>query len=612
MAKKEIFKTRSELLWLLVPIIVLLSGWYIYNRYIGDFYAPDFSEGGKYKVITYSTQNHYPRQQQVGIFNRLYEQDKLKVQIVPTEGVIIKTAAGDPPDMIGLLSYSIKEYVDRGIVTPINEQLKRWRDEEGMDMRDIIHHSQLEDIRYPNPNWKEGDDEMDRWLWYGVPSNIEVMVTWFNKTLYEKVKLELGDATPRAPWLHWTWWDYTKLARALQRKNEDGKFLTFGSIAFSQARYFDRFYLQIGLSMRGNDRKAFENLTFKQRKKYGLGSLSWDSAADLFVKNDDGTYQMYPNRRALKQTFQLVHDATHLMEAYPTATDMSQMASAGNNTELNYGNTGGAQFVSGDIGLLIQGRWYLRYIRAKASFDWRLYRNPRWVPYEVWADWERRGLKPEERDGEWGEAKGGDPYRGYGAFMYGSRVLFSKNIVKKGLLDEAFEFAKFMLTDEEYNLKLLLEDASGPNLKIAKDYLSKPDPFYPDEVRQRPVKHELGVLEHVYYKQRWPYLNWNLGYHKTVRNIKSWINNEVVLDDEKLNVDYSALGVKRKGNSEVGEYLMNRFIDELKIAEQEGIEEKKASYNLLPSVNSFIFLIFSTFFLAFFVLSTLKKKKEDS
>ena len=288
---QESLTTRSELPWIITPIVVLLIAWYGYNRFIGQFYGEDASEGGTYHLITYGSDTNPARVEQMAIFDRHHEADKLKVSLVPggseDRNVTTTIAAGSAPDVIDVIHYGLlKRYADKGMIVPLNQHLKELRDTKGHNIIDLTWPGILDELRIPNPDWDPQDpdqDPLDQWLWYAVPNNMNIIMVWFNRSLYLNVKETLGDDMPREPWLHWTWWDYFALAQALQQRDEFGTIQSFGATPPK----LSQLYLQIGMSMRGNDRAAFEALTKEQRENLHLGDLSWEAAISPYYRTSN-------------------------------------------------------------------------------------------------------------------------------------------------------------------------------------------------------------------------------------------------------------------------------------------------------------------------------------
>ena len=186
--------------------------------------------------------------------------------------------------------------------------------------------------------------------------------------------------------------------------------------------------------------------------------------------------------------------------------------------------------------MFLEGRWFLGQVRNDTNFDWRLLRIPRWVPYEVWQDWQQRGLKPEERDGPWGEAEHGDPFRGYANFIGSRKSAITKSAADNDRIDESFRFLEFLLTNQDFNQVLLIEDGMGANMAAAHQYLAQPDPLFPAEEDRRSAQHELSALERLRPSPLWPYDNFgNTGFQKLNGDLtKSWLNNPITAEELKL------------------------------------------------------------------------------
>jgi len=481
------------------------------------------------------------------IFDRYYRKDQLKVKLVggsDSKTIDTKAAAGDSPDIIDVYPpEQLRKYARKGIAVELNGYLKELQEEQGVDIRTWTWPARLDDLRLPNPDFDpETDHPLDRWKWYAVPNNMNVNMIWFNMSLYEQSANERGqEDMPPAPWLHWTWWDYAALAKAMHRRSPtSGNFMSFGA----QRPGIELLYHQIGLSMRGISREEFAELSFEEKRARGLafdderlalnfpdllpddpgpedlaklraeglGELSWETCTTAYKPRDDGTHVMYPNRVALRRALQFSYDMEHTLEAVPSSVDAQQIAmTGGHHSSGSYG-----QFKSGVLAMFECGRWFLGQVRADATFDWRLYRIPRWVPYEEWARWTREGKGPGERDGAWGDAEPPTALRGYGNFMGGRMAFISKTAKDHGRADEAFKFLEYLMINPDFNRILLIEDGMGADMAFAKDYLSKVDPLFPEEAEKRPVEHEMGALDNLVPTPSWPYRNYESGRQKGV------------------------------------------------------------------------------------------------
>lgn len=512
--------TKPE--WPLIAgvVITLLAGWFAVNRWVAKVYPADYSEGERFHVITWGSDENPSRNEQIAIFNRYHFDQGTKAKMVPggmaMQRLITTSAARNAVDISDCYNNeNLRTLVGKGIAIPLNPYLKK----SGMDLAKTIWPSRLDELRVPNPAFKEGDDPIDRWIWYAVPNNLSTNQAWFNRTLYQQVKAErdlTGEAMPREPWTNWTWWDYAKLARSMHRRGEDGRFLTFGA-ALPE---FEELLLQIGLSQRGEDRAAFEALTADRKRELGIDGLSWDDCITLFRRNPDGSAIAYPNRTAVEQALQYRYDLINVLGAAPSPTDANQMQTTG-----GWGGGGASgQFKSGRLGLFICGRWFLCQARGDIAFDWHVFRMPRWVPYDEWARWEKQGLKPEDRDGAWGEKE--HPQRGYGSFLGGRTSIITSSCRDP---ERAFSFLRFLVENRDYNTALLIEDGMGANIQMAYDYLSKPDPLFPREVTQRAPEQEMATLANLLPHDLWPYTNSDTAKNAINSNIDSDLNRRELL-----------------------------------------------------------------------------------
>lgn len=507
---------RSEVPWLIGGIATLLIGWFLINRYALTVYPEDATEGGTIHVVTWGTDPNPARVEQCSIFNRANRDRGLKLQVVPngadTQAIVTRSAAGNAPDCIDVYNpEDLSKYIAKGIARPLNEHLKAAQ----INLATETWPALIENISRPNPDYKPGvDDPIDERIWYAVPNNVDYAFIYFNRTLYQRVvaeRQEAGIPVPPEPWLGWTWWDYAAVAKMLNRRGPDGRFLSFGGASPDTTTLA----MSIGAGMRGEDRAAFEAMTPEQRKARGLEGLDWDSSISPFIQRPDGTIQPWPNRTAIATSLQFVHDIQHAWRAVPTQSDMQQMATGGG----GYGGAGvQGQFLAGNAGMMTMGRWYLGQIRANASFDWRMVRMPRWVPYEEWARWQREGKGPGQRDGEWGDLE--HPNRGYIAQM-NTRCSFLTSSSRDPA--KAFRFLEMLIRNKDYTRVILLEDGACANMPMALDYFSKPDPLVPDEIVNRAPEHEIAAVSQQTPRPRWPFSNYARYYTIIWSNLGAWM-----------------------------------------------------------------------------------------
>ena len=532
--------TPAEWPWIVLPCVLVLSGWWLWNRFGAGVYPPDISEQGRFSVITYGSDKNPVRQSQLDLFNRSHRQDGVQVQLIPggsdPKKVPTTSAGGNAPDVIDVFAVEeLRMYARKGILRPLNPYLKSV----GIDLAQVVWAERAADCRLDNPEWKTGDDPADRFIYYAVPNNLEIPLIFLNQTMYQRVRddrLAHGLAMPPEPWIDWTWWDYAALARSLQQRTAAGQYLAFGG----QAPDFELLTMQIGLAQRGDDPAAFAALSDAQRQDLGIAGLSFADCIAAYRRKDDGSAEIFPNRSALAQAFQFRHDLTNAIGGAPTVTDADQMATSGGFSSS--GDMG--RFISGVQGMLTVGRWYLGQIRANVAFDWRMNRMPRWVPYAEWARWQAAGMGPGKRDEPWGDADPATRLRGYGCFIGGRLSGLSSSCRQP---EKAFSFLRFLIENPSFNRALAIEDGFGANVAIARDYLGQVDPDRPDEAVSRPPAVELAALDRLHRRPVWPWDNFRDGKRKAVQEgLEPTINAaakplRAATGAEARPVDYAAL-----------------------------------------------------------------------
>ncbi len=509
--------SRSELPWLLGGVFVLIVGWWGVNRFVLRVYPPDASDGGRLQVIGWGTDPNPARVEQCNIFNRANRDKGLIVQVVPGGGdgqaIVTRSAAGNAPDCIDVYNpEDLGKYIAKGIARPLNEQLKAAK----LDLAKETWPALLDNISRPNPAYRAGvDDPIDERIWYAVPNNVDYPFVYFNRTLWQRVAAERTAAhlpVPPEPWLGWTWWDYAALAKSLNRRGPDGRFISFGGPPPDPWQLA----MQVGAGMRGDDRAAFTALTAEEKAARGLAGLSWDDCVRPFAPRPDGSIEPWPNRAALTTALQFGYDLQHAWRAVPTSSDMQQMATGGG----GYAGTGiNGQFLAGTAGMMSMGRWYLMQIRANVSFDWRMVRMPRWVPYDEWARWQREGRGPGQRDGAWGDLEHAD--RGYLAIV-NTRSTFLTSSAKDPA--KAFRFLELLIRNQDYQKVILLEDGSSASMAITLDYVGHADPLIPDELVNRPPEQELGAVRGQVGRLRWPFSNYARHENIHYSNLPAWMS----------------------------------------------------------------------------------------
>ena len=497
--RAERLTRRVEWPWVVGLLTLVLGGWWALNRFVLCVYPTDATEGGRFTVLRWGTDPNPARAEQINIFNRAYRNQGLKVEVTPdgarSEAVITRSAAQDAPDVIDAYSADgLQPLIAKGIAIPLNPYLK----EAGLSPAALTWPAVVDNLSVANPAYRPGsDDPLDERTWYAVPNNLYYSMTFFNRSLYQQVVAERraeGQGVPPEPWLGWTWWDYAALAAVMQRRGPDGRFRSFGG----SPPEVEEVALMIGAAQRGEDRSAFERLTETEKAAHGVAGLSWEDCVTAARRSEKGRPVIWPNRTALREALQFCHDLQHVLHAVPTASEQAQMATGAG----GYGAQGLAgQFLAGNNGMLIIGRWYLGQVHAHAGFDWRLVRLPRWVPYTEWERWQRAGLAPGERDGAWGDRE--HPHRGY-LLAAGTRATFISSSAKNPR--QAFQFLRCLLTDPDYNRLILLEDGAGADRALALSYFAAPDPLVPAEVVNRAPEQELGAVHALAPQARWPWI----------------------------------------------------------------------------------------------------------
>lgn len=565
---------RSELPWLAGGLVVLIVGWWALNRFVLTVYPPDASQGGTLHVLGWGTDPNPARVEQCNIFNRANRDQGLIVQVVPgggdTQAIVTRSAAGNAPDCIDVYNpEDLGKYIAKGIARPLNEHLKAAK----LDLATETWPALLDNISRPNPAYRPGvDDPIDARIWYAVPNNVDYPFIYFNRTLYQRVVAERTAAklpVPPEPWLGWTWWDYAALAKSLNRRGPDGRFQSFGG----PPPDLWPLAMQVGASMRGEDRAAFEALSEQEKAARGLAGLSWDDCIAPFKPRADGSLEPWPNKTAIAAALQYGYDLQHAWRAVPTSSDMQQMATGGG----GYAGTGiNGQFLAGTAGMMTMGRWYLMQIRANVSFDWRMVRQPRWVPYDEWARWQREGKGPGQRDGDWGDLEHRD--RGY-LVMMNTRSCFLTSSAKDPA--KAFRFLELLIRNQDYQKVILLEDGSSANMRMTLDYVGQPDPLIPDEVINRPPEQELAAVIGQVGRPRWPFSNY--ARHDNIRwsNLQAWMSPRDPLDKalatgtglrEYPELAATAPAERFSSSDAIGADLTKRVVAEMDKAGREGFD----------------------------------------
>jgi ABC-type glycerol-3-phosphate transport system substrate-binding protein len=426
----------------------ILLAWFGVNRWVLDVYPDDPTEGGKYTVVRWATDPNPARTEQIALFNRLYEDKKVRVVLDPSadvQKILTQAAAGSGPDVIDIYSYAhFSLYVSKGILVEIGDYMRQAG--LGLDNYWLNRRNALAVPKVETP--REDSD----YAIYSVPNNITASVTFFNRSLYESIRRQrqaLGQDMPPLPWNNWTWWDYVQLCQALTKRSADGRrYETFGSGGTGFGGGINDFIYQAGGSMLNEDGSQ----------------ISLDSEAGAIAS-------------------QYVYDLVNTFHVVPSAEDQS--------AQTGGGGWGGQSilglYTAGKLGTIFIGRWGLIKVRREARFKTEAYPLPRYVPYEEWERWmDDPDMRADhrQRDGEWGETSEQGRNRGKAAEL-GGRVTG----IRKGTANEqaAFYFLEY-LSSPDFNLLLTKDaDAYSNRREFSVDYFSRPDPEFPDEDQHRPT-----------------------------------------------------------------------------------------------------------------------------
>ncbi|MBI2505365.1 MAG: extracellular solute-binding protein [Candidatus Latescibacteria bacterium] len=435
----------------LAVLALLLASWFALNYGVLQVYPPDPSEGGKYKVIRWASDPNPARTEQIALFNRLYEDQKVRVVLDPSadvQKILTQAAAGTGPDVFDIYSYSsFALYVSKGVLLPIDEQMRQ----ANLDL-DAFWPQRRNALAIPG----EGPGQ---YRIYCVPNNVTASVTFFNRSLYDAAARELrtqGVEVPPLPWNHWTWWDYVRLCQALTHKSADGRrYETFGSG---------------GAGFGG-----------------GLSDFLYQAGGSLL--SEDGT-QVLLDSPAGRAACQYLYDLANTFHVAPSAEDQS--------AQTGGGGWGGQSilglFTAGKLGSIFIGRWGLIKVRREARFTVEIYPLPRYVPYPEWERWmrdPRLSADPSLRDGPWGEERAETRNRGKAAELGGRVTGINKNTRYP---QEAFYFLEYLSSPDYNNLLTKDADAFGSRREFSLEYFSRPDPAFPEEDQHRPAL--LDAMDH--------------------------------------------------------------------------------------------------------------------
>jgi ABC-type glycerol-3-phosphate transport system substrate-binding protein len=435
----------------------ILLGWFSLNRWILEVYPADPTDGGEYTVIRWASDPNPARTEQMALFNRLYDDKKVRVVLDPSadvQKILTQAAADSGPDVFDIYSYAtFALYESKGVMVELNDYMRDAR----LSLDDFWPHRRNA-LAVPLADVAATADEYDRFRIYAVPNNVSASVTFLNRSLYDAIMRErqaLGQAMPPLPWNHWTWWDYVLLCQALTKKSADGRrYETFGSGGAGFGGGVNNFIYQAG------------------------GSLLSPDGTQIALDSPAG---------ALAAQYQ--HDLVNTFHVVPSAEDQS--------AQTGGGGWGGQSILglysAGKLGTILIGRWGLIKVRREAQFTTDIYPMPRYVPYEEWERWMSDPAiraNPALRDGPWGESSVESRNRGKAAEM-GGRV----TAIRKGTKHEkeAFYFLEYLSSPDFNNLLTKDADAFGSRKQFSVEYFSAPDPEFPTEDQHRSAM--LDVME---------------------------------------------------------------------------------------------------------------------
>ena len=112
----------------LVVLALILVGWYALNRWGLSVYPDDPSAGGEYTVIRWASDPNPARTEQMALFNRLYEDKKVRVILDPSadvQKILTQAAAGSGPDVFDIYSYAtFALYASKGVMVELNDYMR--------------------------------------------------------------------------------------------------------------------------------------------------------------------------------------------------------------------------------------------------------------------------------------------------------------------------------------------------------------------------------------------------------------------------------------------------------------------------------------------------------
>ncbi len=439
-------------------LAAILVGWFVLNDRVLDIYPKDASEGGKFVVIRWATDPNPARTEQIALFNRMYADKHLRVVLDPNpeiQGVLTQAAAGGGPDVVDIYGLTpFKRYTSVGALLPINEYMR----EAKLSLHDFWEYRR-NCMAIPRPNAPPDAIEYDAYDIYAVPNNVTADVLYLNRSLYDSIARERsahGEAMPPVPWNDWTWWDFVQLGQALTIKSEDGRnYKTFGA----------------GLAWAG-----FTNFI------YQAGGRLYDETGEKVLLDSPEAATACQFYYDLVRTFHIV----------PSPEDKT--------AQTGGGGWGGQNdvglFSAGRLAMLTLGRWGLIKMRREAQFRIEFYPVPRYIPYEEWARWQsdpKIRADHRLRDGSWGEQTTESRNRGKSVVLQG-RVTGILKTSKHPR--ESFYFLEYLASPEFNYLINKDADAFSSRKELTVQYLSQPDPDFPEENQHRAAI--LDSVEHTH------------------------------------------------------------------------------------------------------------------
>lgn len=436
----------------------ILAAWFGLNKEVLKIYPPDPSEGGKYVVLRWATDPNPARTEQIALFNRMYADKRVRLVLDPNpaeQAILTQAAAGAGPDIVDIYGLTpFRRYTEAGVLMRINDLMR----EAGLSMKDFWE-KRRNCMAVERAGALPDADEYERYDIYAVPNNVTADVCFLNRSLYDAVARERqrrGEPMPPLPWNDWTWWDFVQLGQALTLKSEDGRsYKTFGA----------------DLAWAG-----FTNLI------YQAGGRLYDEAGERVLLGSSEAAIACQFYFDLVRTF-------HILASPEDKAAQTGGGGWGGQTPVGL-------FSAGRLGMLTLGRWGLIKMRREAQFKIEIYPIPRYVPYEEWERWQRDPsirADPRRRDGEWGEQNEQSRNRGKAAVLQG-RVT---GILKTSKYPrEAFYFLEYLASPEFNHLINKDADAFSSRKELTVQYLSRPDPDFPEEDQHRAAI--LDSIEHTH------------------------------------------------------------------------------------------------------------------